>query len=367
MDTFLACGCRERDDLPAPFVARDGDAPSGAPPAPVAAHGRVLAALAALAARPTAALALAMHAPFCHVRCLCCARSVLAAQPGAVIADHVEGLLEEIALLARHVGGTREVLAWHLGGGTVDQLSQAQLARLVQAVQDCWTLPAEAALSLDADPRQLGETGLLGWRALGFRELRLRVFDLDAQVQQAIGRHHSTALVDDVCDCARRSGFECIEIDLVAGLPRQTAARWAHTLDAVVRLAPDRVGLRTYRHQPQTAPVQCGIDAESLPDAEACAALAELAARRLDQAGYRRVHTGCYVLEGDPLAAAAAQGRLRRSPVGCSAVAVGAVLAVGPGAIGELEGCVLGNEPDPARWRAAVRAGRLPVVEFRRH
>ncbi len=247
METFLACGCREQDDPAAPFVARDGDTPSGAPLAPVAADGRALAALAALAARPTEALALAMHAPFCHVRCLCCARSVLAAQPGAVIADHVDGLAEEIALLARQVGGTREVLAWHLGGGTADQLSQAQLAQLMQAVQDCWTLPAEAELSLDADPRQLGETGLLGWRALGFRELRLRVFDLDAQVQQAIGRHHSTA------------------------------------------------------------PVQCGIDAESLPDAGACAGLAELA------------------------------------------------------------GCVLGNEPDPARWRAAVRAGRLPVVEFRRH
>lgn len=367
MDTFLACGCREQGSPSAPFVSGDASPPAAAGTLASSADRRALSALAALAARPTEALALSMHAPFCHVRCLCCARTVLAAQPGAVIADHVDGLAEEIALLARHIGGTREVLAWHLGGGTADELSQAQLARLVQAVQDCWSLPAEAELSLDADPRQLGETGLLGWRALGFRELRLRVFDLDDQVQQAIGRHHSTALVDDVCDCARRSGFECIEIDLVAGLPRQTAARWAHTLDAVVGLAPDRVGLRFYRHRPQTAPVQCGIDADSLPDAQACAGLAELAAQRLGEAGYRRVHAGCYVLEGDPLAAAAAQGRLRRSPVGCSAAAVGAVLAVGPGAIGELDGCVLGNEPDPARWRAAVRAGRLPVVEFRSH
>lgn len=196
MDTFLACGCREQEAAPAPFVA--GAAPSQA-------DLRALSVLAALAARPTEPLALSMHAPFCHVRCLCCARAVLAAQPDAVIADHVDALVEEIGALAQHIGGTREVLAWHLGGGTADELRQAQLARLVQAVQACWTLPAEAELSLDADPRQLGETCLLGWRALGFRELRLRVFDLDAQVQRSIGRSHSAALVDDVCDSARWS------------------------------------------------------------------------------------------------------------------------------------------------------------------
>lgn len=367
MESFLACGCREHDAPPAPFVSGGELLPVGSALAARSAHGQALAALAAFAARPTAPLALAMTSPFCHVRCLFCTRPVLAAQTADVIGEHVDGLVEELFALARRIGGEREVLAWHLGGGTADELNQSQLARLVQAVEECWRLPAEAGLSLDADPRQLGDTTLLGWRALGFRELRLRVFDLDEQVQRAIGRHHSAALVDDACDSARHAGFERLQIDLVAGLPQQTAARWAHSLQGVVALAPDRIGLGFYRHRPLRVAAQCGIDPQSLPDDDTCATLAELAARQLGAAGYRRVHAGCWVLEGDPLLEAAERGRLRHSPIGCLAEGPEAVLPVGPGAIGELDGCLFGNEPDPLRWRTAVRQGRLAVVETKGH
>lgn len=366
MDRFIACSCRDAGVAASADHHVEAPATRDAQPAGMPAELQALAALASLAARPGTPLVLAMAAPFCHLRCLCCARSVLVAQPEAVIADHVEGLLEEIDALAGRVGGAHEVLAWHLGGGSADELSQAQLSRLVLAVQAHWPLPAEAELSLDADPRQLGVTRLIGWRGLGFRQLRLRVFDLDAGVQQAIGRLHSAALVDDACDSARQSGFECIELDLVAGLPRQTEASWGATLERVMALAPDRIGLSRYRHRPSRAPVQCAIDSESLPDAAASAALDALAEQRLGRAGYRRVQAGCFVLEGDPLWAAAQQGRLRRSPAGCLPTAPGAVLGIGPGAAGEVDGLRLANEPDPARWRAAVRAGRLPVVECRR-
>jgi oxygen-independent coproporphyrinogen-3 oxidase len=354
-----------------PDAVRDSGSPCGTSGVPVAGAGAAWAeqqyrrALAALSDRPGMALALAVKLPFCAARCLCCDRDVQAAQSRIVIDDYVGGLIQEIRMLAACSGPGRDLLQLHLGGGTANELSDSQLVRLMHAVQAHWRVPADADLVAEIDPRRARRAQLQLLRGLGFRNLTLGVLDLDTRVQQAIGRSQSVALIDDVCELARRCDIETINLDLLVGLPHQTPARWRTTLQRVIAMCPDRVTLCQYRHRPQQVAPQRAIDSDTLPDAQARRELGTLAAELLCQAGYRWIGANQFVLETDELSVALDQRRLRRSLISYTAAPPTPVLGIGAGAVAEVDGNLFWHGGPLPHWRQAVRDGRLPATHAR--
>ncbi len=325
-------------------------------------QGRHAQALAALATRRDAALAVDVALPFCASHCLCCERQVHVAQPTAVLDAYVTDLVEEMAVLARALGPGREVLRLHVGGGTANELSEAQLSQVVDGIERHCRLPAEALLSADCDPRRIGWVQLHALRGLGFRELTFGVLDLDAAVQEAIGRSHTPRLLGDVCDMARETGIGCIELRLMVGLPRQSTEGWRRTLRQVLALAPDRISIGRYHHQPALVSGQRDIDASELPDAEQTRGLVRITAEVLGEAGYRWLGADHFVLESDELAQAAETGRLRFGLGGYSALPPLPQLGLGVGAVSDIDGRLFWNEAALALWHERVRAGEAPVV-----
>ena len=320
-------------------------------------------ALQALAQRPDESISLALALPFCAAHCLCCDRDIRAAQPEEVIGDYVDGLIEETRALSERIGAGRDLLQLHLGGGSASELDDAQLVRLVHAVRDAWRVPADAEMSIDCDPRRVGWMQMQLLHDLGFSRVNFGVLDLDPQVQRAIGRHHSAALVGDVCEVARSCSVESINLGLMVGLPHQCVASWRDTLRRVVAMAPDRVTLACYRHRPQHAPGHYAIDADALPDDEECRALVALTAEVLRGTGYCWIGADQFVLDADELALAQSQGRLRRSLITYTATPPSALLAHGVAAVGEIDGQVFSNTASMSAWRQTVRAGRSAVVQ----
>jgi len=320
-------------------------------------------ALGDLARRADESIALSIQLPFCAAQCWCCEREVQVAQPRAVIDDYLLGLIDEIERVAERAGGRRDVLQLQLGGGSANELTESQLARLVDTLQRAWHLPGDAEMSAECDPRLAGFVQLGVLRGLGFRHIRFGMPDLDEDVQRAIGRRHSVALIDDVCGLARESRIECIELELMLGLPHQNLERWRVTLQRVLAMAPDRVTLSRFRHRPGLAPAQRVIDPAALPDAAECAAMAALSAKLLCEAGYCWVGADRFVLESDPLWLASEQGRLRRGLIGYTAHAPAALLGLGARAVGEIDGDLFWNEASVPVWRQSLRAGTLPVAK----
>lgn len=322
-------------------------------------------ALRSLAQAAIPGIAISVEVPFCAAKCLCCERPVQIAQPASAIDDYVAGLADELRTLAHFAGGGHEVLQLHLGGGSANELGEAQVSKLLRAVEDRWGLPADAEMSIACDPRRVGALQL-GWlAALGFRDAVFGVLDLDTSVQQAIGRMQSPALVDDVCQTARACGFDAIALHLLVGLPRQTEASWHATLQRVVRIAPDRVMFGHYRHRPGQAPVQHAIDVQALPDADRCRRLVALANATLCEAGYRWLGPDEFVLDTDELADAHEQRRLRRNLIAWTATPPGPVLGLGAGARSEIDGNLFVNDARLPVWRAAVAAGQLASADAR--
>ena len=79
---------------------------------------------------------------------------------------------------------------------------------------------------------------------------------------------------------SRRSGFRSVNVDLIYGLPRQTLAGFARTLNTIVLARPDRLAIYGYAHMPQMFKAQRQIDERELPDAAETQARAAAAGDR---------------------------------------------------------------------------------------
>jgi oxygen-independent coproporphyrinogen-3 oxidase len=74
--------------------------------------------------------------------------------------------------------------------------------------------------------------------------------DFDPAVQQAVNRIQSEAQTFAVLEAARKEGFRSTSIDLIYGLPLQTVASFAVTLDKILSVDPDRFSIFNYAHLP---------------------------------------------------------------------------------------------------------------------
>ena len=354
-------------DIPRELIEHFDQATSDAVGIPPPAGGQRQAAthyaesLRALAGRPDEAVALYVHLPFCPVRCLYCACHTTITHDGTKIDRYLDTLDRELDLVTERLGRGRALTQLHLGGGTPNYLTDCQLIRLMEMLAHHFRIGTDTATNIECNPRRTSAGQLDLLKGLGFKGLSFGIQDLDARVQHAIGRVNSVSLVRDVCATARDIGFDCINLDLIYGLPNQTPQGFASTLDRVIEINPDRVRLFSYVHHPTTRPHQYAIDAASLPGPAEKLALLHGAVRTFTESGYSWIGVDSFVRNGDELADAQAAGTLRHTCMGYTCTPAQHLLACGTGSLGEVDGVYVQNEPTADAWRKAIEAGRLPI------
>jgi oxygen-independent coproporphyrinogen-3 oxidase len=304
-----------------------------------------------LAHDPDGDLALSLHLPFCATHCLCCDREVRPSPPSAEVSAYVDALLDEQWLLTRELGARRDVTQLQFVGGCLTELGEVAVLRLFDGLHARWRIDARTDVSVHVEARRLGPGLLRLFAARGVTRLVMGVHDFDDRVQEAVSRRQSLALVADACAQARACGIAGVELDLMIGLPQQTAASWTRTLEQVLALAPQRVRLRHYRHRPRLCPVQTTFEAAAMPDRTLCRQMEWQARRHLEAAGHRPLGTELYQRGDQPL------------PSNDASLPW---LGTGAGATSRVGGRVFYNPARVIDWLDRVRAGRLPVSHTRR-
>jgi oxygen-independent coproporphyrinogen-3 oxidase len=104
------------------------------------------------------------------------------------------------------------------------------------------------------------------------------------------------------------------------------------------------------------------IDETALPDDDARWAQSQAAAERLTQHGYIWIGLDHFARPDDELARSFAAGRLRRNFQGYTTDKAGALLGLGPSAIGELPQGYVQNAAEPGAWGRAIAAGAFAIV-----
>jgi len=306
-------------------------------------------------------LSLYAHLPFCRERCLYCGCNVVITPHHRIARDYLGNLLEEIDLLARHLPRRRTLSQLHWGGGTPTYYTAFELSRLMGAITERFQLAPDAEVGIEVDPRNTEPAHLETLGALGFNRLSAGVQDFAPEVQQAIHRIQSFEQTKDVLDRARAAGFRSINVDLIYGLPLQTAAGFQRTLDQVLELRPDRIAVYSFAFVPWIKGHMRNLPADALPGP---ALKLELLARALDTfsgAGYCSIGMDHFALPGDELARAAAKGTLGRNFMGYTVQSARDLVGVGVSAIGDVQGALFQNDKKLVSYERAAAEGRFPI------
>ena len=188
-----------------------------------------------------AAPGLYLHVPFCSEICPYCDFSVLKAGVPAR-RRFVDHLVAEAALAAPEWTDPRPFDTVYFGGGTPSLLPPGDLERVLGACRAHLPLATPAPwIFLEANPEDVTPDACAAWRDLGVRTLSLGVQSFSDEALRFLGRRHDATQARAAVEVAQAAGFDTVSVDLIFGLPGQTAEAWRRELATVAALGPGHV------------------------------------------------------------------------------------------------------------------------------
>lgn len=301
-------------------------------------------------------LSLYIHIPFCAHVCYYCGCNKVVTADRKRAAPYLEALTHEIELRGAALGKEVSVDQLHWGGGTPTFISEQQTTELMQSLRKHFRLrdDDQGDYSIEIDPREIDVARLTHLREQGFNRISLGVQDINPDVQKAVNRVQSLEITADLLVKARHLGFRSINVDLIYGLPLQTEASFAKTLEQIIALRPDRLSIFNYAHLPERFKPQRRINVEQLPDATTKLAIHQQSIERLTDAGYRNIGMDHFALPEDSLSIAQDKGELHRNFQGYTTHASCDLIGLGVSSIGQIGAYYLQNSPDLAHYTAGM-------------
>ena len=224
--------------------------------------------------------------PFCPTRCAYCSFVSQSVEKSMKLMEpFLDALLLDIRATAAETrrAGLRPV-ALYMGGGTPTTPSAAQLDRLCAALEREFDLSALREYTVEAGrPDTITAEKLRVLRAHGVGRVSVNPQTMSDSVLEAIGRRHTAQDIVDALALVRECGGFEVNMDLIAGLPTDTAGGFSRTLDAVLSLAPENVTVHTLSLKRGSGLTLAG---RPLPEAGEVRAMLDEAMERLAGSGY---------------------------------------------------------------------------------
>ncbi|HSY51999.1 MAG TPA: radical SAM family heme chaperone HemW [Thermoanaerobaculia bacterium] len=238
-------------------------------------------------------LGLYVHLPFCRVHCTYC--------PFAVSTDirlqdrYTDALLAEVD--AR--GDGTAVDSIFFGGGTPSRTSRENLVRIVARLRERFEIEDEAEFSLEANPEDVTEDAVAFWRSLGVNRLSIGVQSFHDEELRPLGRVHGREQALEAIRIAVTSGIRT-SLDLMLGLPRQTAQHFQETLTTAIATGAGHVSLYMLDLEEGTSLArQVEGGRVSLPDDDLVADLYTAAIERFAAAGFAQYEISNFARPGE--------------------------------------------------------------------
>ncbi len=298
-------------------------------------------------------VSLYMHLPFCESLCLFCACNVSIQKDKRVAIPYLAALKKEIEHVAPMISRRRRVIQFHWGGGTPTYLSPAQMEDLFAYTRERFTFANDAEIGIEVDPRVTTFDHLEALRRLRFNRLSMGIQDFQPKVQQTIHRIQPYQMTRDLILSARQLGFESLNVDLIYGLPYQSAESFRATIDKVLTLAPDRIAMFSYAHVPWLKKQQGSFQAH-LPEGREKFRILRAGLEGFLNAGYVYIGMDHFALPGDELAIAQQNRTLHRNFQGYTTKAGADLYGMGVSAISSIGAAYAQNRREVPVYQTSI-------------
>ena len=253
-------------------------------------------------------LGLYISVPFCRTKCTYCnfASGVFSRQR---FEQYISRLCEEIAgsrEAAAQMSGIFEpsVDSIYFGGGTPTLLDIAQLERVFVSIRQNFDVAGDAEITVECAPGTLSAEKIEALVRCGVNRVSLGVQSFVDREAASVGRLHKREVVLDDIARLRSAGITNINLDLIAGLPHQSAESWHESLDALIQNGAPHASIYMLEVDEDS---RLGREliaggnryhAHFVPDDGLTADLYELACERLDAAGILQYEISNFAREG---------------------------------------------------------------------
>ena len=254
------------------------------------------------------ALGIYISVPFCKTKCSYCnfASDVFSRAVFERYVDKVCGDVARAPQIAQEVGGQieRQVDSIYLGGGTPTVLEPAQLERVFAAVRADFEVLSSAEVTVECAPGTLTPPVIESLLRCGVNRVSLGVQSFVDAEAAAVGRLHKREVVLEEIKRLRRAGIENINIDLIAGLPHQTAESWEFSLAETIATGAPHVSVymlevdEDSRLGRELIAGGTRYHAHFVPEEEAQADFYLMARERLGRAGVRQYEISNFARDG---------------------------------------------------------------------
>lgn len=179
-----------------------------------------------------------LHIPFCKTRCIYC--DFYSSTHTEWKQRYVHALCRELEMRKDYLGGEK-IETVYFGGGTPSQLSEDDFKMIFDTLQQHYGMVHCQEITLEANPDDLSPEYLQMLSTQPFNRISMGIQTFDDATLQLLKRRHSAQTAIDAVTGCREAGFGNISIDLIYGLPGETAERWKNDLLQAIRLNVEHI------------------------------------------------------------------------------------------------------------------------------
>lgn len=239
-------------------------------------------------------LSLYIHVPWCVKKCPYCDFNSHEATSEIPEKAYLEALLKDFSLDVPYAQG-RALTSIFIGGGTPSLMSSDFYQQLLSNIRAQIPFHNDIEITLEANPGTTEAGRFEGYREAGINRLSLGIQSFDDQQLNTLGRIHSAAQATRAVQLAREAGFDNFNIDLMFGLPGQSASQAANDLKQAFALSPSHISWYQLTIEQNTAFYS---SPPTLPDDERLWDIQKEGAALLSANGYEQYEVSAYAKNG---------------------------------------------------------------------
>jgi oxygen-independent coproporphyrinogen III oxidase len=190
-------------------------------------------------------LGIYISVPFCRAKCTYCnfASGVSSVKAHEQYVARVCGDIRNLRHQLGNAAVPELVDSIYLGGGTPSVLAPALVGELARTLRQEFAVSPDAEITLECAPGQLDDPALEAMLAFGVNRISFGVQSLVDREAAATGRFHTREVVLRDLERVRSAGLRKLSIDLIAGMPHQTAASWQESLEVLAATGVDHASI----------------------------------------------------------------------------------------------------------------------------
>ena len=174
-----------------------------------------------------------VHIPFCKTKCPYC--DFYSITDNATLDKYIDAVITEAGLY-RDI--FREFDSLYFGGGTPSFADDKGFARLVTGLKDLFVFSPDSEITVEMNPDDVTKEKLSLYKPLGINRISLGVQSFNDKELVFLQRRHTATGAREAVHLIQSAGFTNFGIDLINGLPGQSAKHWMETLEEASSFAP---------------------------------------------------------------------------------------------------------------------------------